>query len=126
MLGSCEIIAFVSTADADRARAFYENVLGLSFVADEPPALVFDANGTMIRIAKVRELTPAPFTVLGWRVPDIAGAVARLAKSGVSFERFEGFQQDSLGIWAAPSGGKVAWFKDPDGNLLSLTQFEAG
>ncbi len=125
MLDSCDVIAFVATKDPARARGFYENTLGLRFVVDEPPAIVFDANGTMLRIAKVRELTPAPFTVLGWRVPDIVREVTDLAQKGVTCERFEGFDQDDLGVWTSPVGAKVAWLKDPDGNTLSLTQFDS-
>jgi catechol 2,3-dioxygenase-like lactoylglutathione lyase family enzyme len=123
MLGSCQPIAFVATSDGTRAREFYEGVLGLGFVADEPVALVFDASGVMLRVTKVQSVTPAGYTVLGWRVDDIAAAAKELATKGVTFERYQGFQQDELGIWNAPDGAKVAWFKDPDGNLLSLTQF---
>jgi len=125
VLGSCDVIAFVATTDADRARAFYEDVLGLRLVADELFALVFDANGTMLRIAKVPELAPARHTVLGWAVADAAATVARLAAAGVKFERYDGLPQDDLGIWATPDGARVAWFRDPDGNTLSLTQFPA-
>jgi catechol 2,3-dioxygenase-like lactoylglutathione lyase family enzyme len=125
MLGASEVIAFVATTDAGKAKAFYREVLGLELKSDEPFALVFDANGTMIRVSKVREFSPAPFTVLGWRVPDIESMVQGLGERGVVFERFPGFPQDSLGIWSAP-GAKVAWFKDPDGNMLSITQFQQG
>jgi catechol 2,3-dioxygenase-like lactoylglutathione lyase family enzyme len=123
MLGSCQPIAFVATADGARAREFYEGVLGLGFVADEPVALVFDASGVMLRVTKVQSVTPAGYTVLGWRVDDIGATAKELATKGVTFERYQGFQQDELGIWNAPDGANVAWFKDPDGNLLSLTQF---
>jgi catechol 2,3-dioxygenase-like lactoylglutathione lyase family enzyme len=123
MLGSCDVVAFVATSEPDRARQFYGDVLGLRLVADEPAALVFDANGTMLRIAKVPELAPARHTVLGWSVADIASAVEELTGRGVAFERYEGFGQDERGIWTSPGGGRVAWFKDPDGNTLSLTQF---
>ncbi len=123
MVSSCDVIAFVATTEPTRAREFYGKVLGLPLVADEPFALVFDAHGTMLRIAKVQELHPARHTVLGWTVPDISGAVKQLEAKGVTFERYEGLNQDDLGIWAAPGGAHVAWFKDPDGNTLSLTQF---
>lgn len=123
MLSSCDVIAFLATRDPARAKEFYEKVAGLRLVADEPAALVFDSNGTMLRISKVREFTPAPFTVLGWKVEDIRRAVSELARRGATFQRYEGFRQDALGIWASPSGAKVAWFKDPDGNTLSVTQF---
>ena len=121
-LASCNLMAFVATTDPKRATQFYEGVLGLSLIGDQPFALVFDANGTMLRIAKVDALTPAPYTVLGWAISDIAGAVVELRGKGVTFERFEGFDQDDLGIWTSPDGASVAWFKDPDGNMLSLTQ----
>ena len=91
-------------------------------MADAPVALEFDAHGTMLRIAKVRELSPAPYTVLGWNVPDISGAVNLLRAKRVSFERYEGMDQDAGGVWTSPGGAKVAWFKDPDGNTLSLTE----
>jgi catechol 2,3-dioxygenase-like lactoylglutathione lyase family enzyme len=121
MLGS--VIAFLATTDAPRARAFYEGVLGLRFVADEEFALVFDADGTMLRIQKVRELKPLPHTALGWKVSDIRTTIAALRERGVSFERYAFLQQDSAGIWATADGALIAWFKDPDGNLLSLTEF---
>jgi len=123
MLSSCEVISFVATAKPTEARRFYQEILGLRLVADEPFALVFDAHGVMLRVSRVHELIPAPYTVLGWKVADISAAVKELEARGVAFERYEGFDQDDLGIWASPSGAKVAWFKDPDGNTLSLTQF---
>ena len=125
-LTSCNLIAFVATARPGDARSFYEGVLGLRLVADQPVALIFDANGTMLRVAKVQAVTPAPYTALGWAVLDITGAVAELAGKGVSFERFAGLDQDSAGVWASPDGAKVAWFRDPDGNLISLTEFPDG
>jgi catechol 2,3-dioxygenase-like lactoylglutathione lyase family enzyme len=123
MLASCEIVAFVATTDAVKARTFYESTLGLHLIADEPPALVFDASGTMLRLAKVNEFAPASFTVLGWKVPNIRGTVQQLRVKGVEFQRYPGLAQDYEGIWTSPSGAQVAWFKDPDGNTLSLTQF---
>jgi catechol 2,3-dioxygenase-like lactoylglutathione lyase family enzyme len=121
MLASVDIVAFVPTKDAEKARAFYEGVLGLRFVKDDGFAMVLDANGIMVRVAKT-EFTPAPFTILGWQVSDIEKRVAGLQEKGVRFERFGFFEQDALGIWTAPSGDKVAWFKDPDGNILSVSQ----
>jgi catechol 2,3-dioxygenase-like lactoylglutathione lyase family enzyme len=122
MLGSCEIVAFAATTDADRARQFYEGTLGLRLVEDSPFALVFDANGASLRVAKVEALTPQPFTILGWRVPDVRSTVDGLAATGVAFERFDGMDQDERGIWVPPGGERgVAWFKDPDGNLLSVS-----
>lgn len=122
MLGSTNIVAFVPIKDSDKARAFYEGVLGLRFVKDDGFALVFDANGTMVRAAKMKEFSPAQFTVLGWQVSGIEDVVRALAKKGVHFETFGFFKQDELGIWTAPTGDKVAWFKDPDGNIFSVSQ----
>ena len=121
MLASINIVAFVPTKDPGKARAFYEGVLGLRFVKDDGFALVLDANGIMVRVAKA-EFTPAPFTILGWQVTGIEDMVKALQAKGVRFERFGFFEQDQLGIWTAPTGDKVAWFKDPDGNMLSLSQ----
>jgi catechol 2,3-dioxygenase-like lactoylglutathione lyase family enzyme len=121
MLGAINIVAFVPTKDAAKARVFYEGVLGLRFVKDDGFALVLDANGIMVRVAKA-EFTPAPFTILGWQVSDIEKMVKGLQEKGVKFERFGFFEQDELGIWTAPTGDKVAWFKDPDGNMLSVSQ----
>ena len=117
-----KIMAFVATRNADKAKLFYADKLGLRFVNDDGFALVFDVAGTMLRIARVKEFTPFPFTVLGWEVEAIEQTVADLGSKGVSFERFPGLRQDPLGIWAAPGGAKVAWFKDPDGNVLSVSQ----
>jgi catechol 2,3-dioxygenase-like lactoylglutathione lyase family enzyme len=116
-------MTFVATADAARARDFYETTLGLTFIEDGPFALVFDLNGTMLRVQKVETLTPAAYTSLGWQVDDMAAQVRDLSSRGVVFERYEWMTQDALGIWTTPEGSKVAWFKDPGGNLLSLTQF---
>jgi catechol 2,3-dioxygenase-like lactoylglutathione lyase family enzyme len=117
-----KIVAFVATRSAGKAKLFYKDKLGLKFVSDDGFALVFDIGGTMLRIARVKEFTPAAFTVLGWEVEDIEKAVAGLNQKSVSFERFPGLPQDPQGIWAAPGGAKVAWFKDPDGNILSVSQ----
>ncbi len=122
MLGSTNIVAFVSIKDSEKARAFYEGVLGLRFVKDDGFALVFDAHGIMVRAAKMKDFTPVQFTVLGWQVSGIENVVQALQNKGVHFEVFGFFKQDELGIWTAPTGDKVAWFKDPDGNILSLSQ----
>jgi catechol 2,3-dioxygenase-like lactoylglutathione lyase family enzyme len=121
MLGSINIVAFVPTKDAEKARAFYEGVLGLRFVKDDGFAMVMDANGIMVRVTTA-QFTPAPFTILGWQVKDIEKVAAGLQKKGVQFERFGFFEQDALGVWTAPTGDKVAWFKDPDGNILSVSE----
>jgi len=117
-------VLFLATANAKKSRAFYGRVLGLTFAADEPPALVFQVGQSMLRIQKVERVHTAPYTVLGWEVSDIRLTVQRLHAAGVVFERYEGMNQDEDAIWHAPSGAFVAWFKDPDGNTLSLTQFE--
>jgi catechol 2,3-dioxygenase-like lactoylglutathione lyase family enzyme len=123
MLGSTNIVAFVPTREAEKARAFYEDVLGLRFVKDDGFAMVLDANGIMIRVAKVgKDFSPAPFTILGWQVSEIESVVRGLTEKGVRFEIFGFFKQDELGIWTAPTGDKVAWFKDPDGNILSVSE----
>ena len=122
MLGSMKIVAFVAIKDSEKARSFYEGVLGLRFVKDDGFALVFEANGIMVRAAQMKDFTPAQFTVLGWQVYEIENVVRDLQKKGVHFEIFGFFQQDELGIWTAPTGDKVAWFKDPDGNILSVSQ----
>ena len=122
MLGTTDIVAFVPTADYDKSRAFYEGILGLTFVKNDGFAMVLDANGIMVRFTKAPSFKPAAGTILGWNVPDIEAVVAALQERGVQFERFGFFEQDALGIWTAPSGDKVAWFKDPDGNVLSVSQ----
>lgn len=123
MLQNAKIMAFVGTRDAARAKVFYRDTLGLRLVEENPFALVFDSNGIMLRVTNVNELKPAQFTVLGWEVSDIAAAVKDLARVGVAFSRYPGMSQDADGVWDSPSGARIAWFQDPDGNTLSLTQF---
>jgi catechol 2,3-dioxygenase-like lactoylglutathione lyase family enzyme len=123
MLAQDPIMAFVATTDAERARAFYGETLGLRLVADEPYALVFDAGGTMLRVQKVEALTPSRHTVLGWNVPDMDAALAELGGRGVTFERYGFIPQDERGVWTTDDGAQIAWFQDPDGNTLSLTRF---
>ncbi len=117
-----KIVGFVLTKDYDKARAFYEGKLELQFVSLDSFALVMRAGGNMIRISKAPDFTPAQSTVLGWEVRDIESVVAWLKKRGVSLEKYPFIQDQDLGIWSAPGGGKVAWFKDPDGNVLSVSQ----
>lgn len=130
MLGSAKLGAFVPTRNSEKARAFYVDVLGLRYVSDDRFALVLDANGIQVRVSKVQDFSPQPFTVLGWEVADVEKVVADLAGKGVKFERFGLPGQDERGIWTAPhvdnatGGARVAWFKDPDGNMLSVTQFK--
>jgi catechol 2,3-dioxygenase-like lactoylglutathione lyase family enzyme len=126
MLTGAKVVAFVSTTDGRRARAFYEGILGLRVVEEDDFALTLDAAGTTVRITKVKALVPAPYTVLGWEVADIVANVHDLSDRGVAFERYEFFEQDALGIWSAPGGARVAWFKDPDGNVLSLSSSAPG
>ena len=120
-----KLIGFVATQNPARARAFYGEILGLKLVSEDPFAMVFNINGTMLRVQKVQQVVPAKYTALGWEVSDILPEVIELTKLGVRFERYEGLTQDELAVWTAPSGAKVAWFKDPDGNILSLSQFKA-
>jgi catechol 2,3-dioxygenase-like lactoylglutathione lyase family enzyme len=126
MLGNADLIAFVPTRDPKRARRFYEKTLGLEFVSEDPFALVFRAHGGVaLRIANVsgvKDFKPAPFTILGWRVSSAEKTVRALREKGIEFERFPGMHQNALGIWHSPSGAQVAWFKDPDGNILSITE----
>lgn len=122
MLASAKVVAFLATSDAARAKAFYGEVLGLRLLSEDGFAVVFDSLGTMLRVAIVREVVPAPYTVLGWDVEDITAIVRGLTAAGVVFERYAWLQQDELGIWNSPSGTKVAWFKDLDGNVLSVSQ----
>lgn len=125
MLESADIVAFVPTKNPDKARKFYEKTLDLKFVADDKFALVFESKRVMIRVVDISgfpDYKPPPFTVLGWAVDDIGKAVSGLQKKGVTFERYPGLEQDALGVWTAPGNAKVAWFKDPDGNTLSLSQ----
>jgi catechol 2,3-dioxygenase-like lactoylglutathione lyase family enzyme len=122
MLSSEKLVAFVPTRDQKQARAFYEGVLGLNFISEDTFALVLDANGTKIRVTNAPEFKPAQFTILGWMVSDIEITVTELQTKGVVFEKFGLNGQDERGIWSAPGGDKVAWFKDPDGNILSVSQ----
>lgn len=121
-LESARIMAFVSTQDPTRAKAFYQGTLGLHLLSEDPFALVFDVQGTMLRVSIVPKAVIAPYTVLGWQVVSIATTVQALQTAGVQFERYEGLEQDDLSVWHAPGGAKVAWFKDSDGNTLSVTE----
>ena len=116
------VVTFLLTAKPEEALVFYRDTLGLAFLRDDGFALVFDLNGVMLRIAKVKEHTPVGSTVLGWETKDIAADVAALVRKGVRFQIYEGMGQDAQGICTFPGGAKVAWFKDPDGNVLSLSQ----
>ena len=122
MLASSKIIGFVPTKDSTKARDFYEHKLGFQFVSDDPFALVMKAGDNNIRIAKSKDFTPAAYTVLGWEVQDIKTMISWLKQRGVAFEKYPFVQDQELGIWTTPNGDKVAWFKDPDGNVLSVSQ----
>ncbi len=125
MLDTAPIVVFVPATNLELARRFYEGTLGLTVEEVTSFACVLRARDTMMRITKVDDLRPQPFTVLGWAVPEIRHVVRDLAARGVEFTRYEGMGQDGDGIWTTPGGDLVAWFTDPDGNTLSLTQFGA-
>ena len=127
VLGNSKLVAFIPTRDMARARSFYETVLGLRLVSDEAPfALVFDANGTMLRVTAVGDYTPDPFTVLGWQVDSIESTVDRLVSAGVTMLRYKGMNENEpRGIWISPAGARIAWFTDSDRNVLSVTEFPA-
>lgn len=122
MLGHSPLTAFIPVADTALVRSFYESVLGLRVVADTPFALIVDAHGTEVRITPVPDHRPVPHTVAGWTVDDIDATVARLVDRGVELQRYDGIVQADNGVWTAPGGDRVAWFADPAGNTLSLTQ----
>ena len=117
------MIAMIASTQPALAKEFYSETLGLKLIEDGWFALVFRAGGTRLHVQKVKEFTPLPFTAMGWTVDDIAATAAGLASKGIRFERYAGMTQDDAGIWTTPDGTKVCWFKDPDGNTLSLTQF---
>jgi catechol 2,3-dioxygenase-like lactoylglutathione lyase family enzyme len=123
-----QLIGFVTTSDPEKTRRFYGDVLGFRLVEEDDFALVFDANGSMIRVNKAKSFNPAPGTVLGWEVPDIHAAVRELVARGVRFEQWglPFMKQDEHGVWTPPNGDRVAWFKDPEGNVLSISQHARG
>jgi len=123
MLPNSKLMAFASTKDPAKAKAFYGETLGLKLTSDDSFGVVFDSNGVMLRVSIVKDFTPQPFTVLGWQVADIRAGLRELVAKGVTFERYGFVTQDEDGVWTTDDGAQVAWFKDPDGNLLSLTQF---
>ncbi len=123
MLTNAAVICFLGTKNPSLSREFYKAKLGFTFVSEDHGALVFRVNVTMLRIQKVEKVDPKQYTVLGWDVADIQKEVSDLTRQGIVFERYKGMKQDDLGIWNSPAGAKVAWFRDPDGNVLSLTQF---
>jgi len=122
MLADKELKAFVPTLKPDKAKLFYKDVLGLKFLSGDKYALEFEANGILLRVIIVPDLKPQEFTVLGWNVSDIISTIKSLNKKGVFCEKYDFMDQDKFGVWKSPGGSKVAWFKDPDGNILSLTE----
>jgi catechol 2,3-dioxygenase-like lactoylglutathione lyase family enzyme len=126
MLSEASLVGFVGVSDMDRGHAFYGGALSLPLVESNGFANVYDAGGTALRVTRVDEPASAGYTVLGWAVSDIAGAIGSLRERGVAFERFPGMEQDENGAWTAPDGSLIAWFRDPDGNILSLQQPGAG
>jgi catechol 2,3-dioxygenase-like lactoylglutathione lyase family enzyme len=124
MLAAGRLIGFVPTRDSKRARDFYEGKLGFQFVSDDQFALVMQAGESTIRIAKAADFSPAQYTVMGWEVADVAAMVKWLNGRGVTFEKYPFIDDQELGIWTTPTGDKVAWFQDPDGNVLSLSQHQ--
>ena len=122
MLADKELKAFVPTTKPNEAKSFYKDILELKLLSEDNYALEFDANGTLLRVIIVQELKPHPFTVLGWNVGNISSTIKLLNDKNVYCEKYDFLEQEGLGIWISPSGAKVAWFKDPDGNVLSLTE----
>jgi catechol 2,3-dioxygenase-like lactoylglutathione lyase family enzyme len=125
MLSTEKLIGFAATANPPEAKKFYETTLGLKLIEDSPYALVFVAGATTIRVQKVQTVVVSGYTALGWQVNNIAKAVQELSARGVKFQKYEGLPQDETGVWRTPDGSAVAWFKDPDGNTLSITEFKA-
>lgn len=126
MLKGAKLVAFGATTDGTRAAEFYTTVLGLNLRYQDDFAISLDSDGVELRLQKVERFAPQPFTTLGWQVPRIEEVVKRLLQHRVTPEKYPWLDQDGMGIWQAPSGARVAWFKDPDGNLLSVTQYAAG
>ncbi|ACO31737.1 MULTISPECIES: VOC family protein [Acidobacterium] len=120
MLSSSRLTAFLTVPDAALARNFYRDTLGLTLTHEDRFALAFDANGTPLRVAIFPDFKPQPFTVLGWQVPDAVVMSRQMQSAGIAFERFDGLAQDEHGLWNAPGGSRVGWFRDPFGNLLSI------
>lgn len=125
MLGSEKLVGFLATAAPAKSQEFYENTLGLQLVESSLFALVFKAGSTTVRVQKVQSVVVSGYTTLGWQVSNIAHTVGELACRGVKFQRYKGMDQNEAGIWRTPDGSQVAWFEDPDGNTLSITELAA-
>jgi len=123
MLTAVPFMAFIPVSDLTSARSFYGEVLGLQVTDENPFAVILNSGGTMLRLTQVDNLQPQPFTIAGWEVRDIAVTVDALVGQGVTFTRYDGMEQDERAVWTTPGGDRVAWFKDLDGNTLSLTSF---
>lgn len=123
MLDSAALVGFIGVSDLDRAQHFYGDQLGLLLGDERPFALVTEVAGSILRITVVDDVAPVPYTVLGWSVSDLDTTIDRLVANGVTFTRYVGMDQDIRGVWTAPGGSRIAWFRDPDGNNLSLTEF---
>jgi catechol 2,3-dioxygenase-like lactoylglutathione lyase family enzyme len=121
-LSDADLVAFAPSIDLSRSRAFYEGALGLRLTEESSFAVAFDAHGVPLRVTAVEQRVAAPYTILGWLVPDIAAAIDALISRGITFNRYGEMDQDARGVWESPSGARIAWFEDPDGNVLSLTQ----
>ena len=122
MLREASVIGFIPTVDATKARPFFAEVLGLEFVADAEFALVFRIGGGLLRVVRLEEFTPAPYTIFGWEVTDLATKARELSRRGGEIVRYDFLEQDADGVWTAPGGDKVLWFRDPDGNTLSMSE----
>jgi predicted enzyme related to lactoylglutathione lyase len=122
-LSACKIVSFVPTADLARAKEFYRHTLGLKLLSEGAFGMMFEVSGALLRVFRMEGAFAPHYTILGWKVPNISAVVDELAQKEIQFERYEGFEQDAQGIWTSPDGSRVAWFRDPDGNILSLTQF---
>lgn len=122
MLADCPPTAFLTAPDAKPALAFYRDTLGLPLIHQDNFALVFEAHGLQLRISIFPDFHPQPFTVLGWQVEDAISVSGKLKQAGITFERFPGLTQDEHDLWKSPAGACIGWFKDPFGNLLSITQ----
>ena len=122
MLADKKLKAFVATTKPYEAKSFYQYILGLKLLSEDNYGLEFEVNGAFLRVEIVQELKPQTFTVLGWNVDDISSTIKSLNDKNVFCEKYDFLRQDILGVWTSPNGAKVAWFKDLDGNVLSLTE----
>ena len=124
MLANGMLKAFIPTVNPQEAILFYRDLLGFELMSEDDYAMEFNANGTLLRVTIVDEFVPQPFTILGWNIENLVFTVRQFNNKYIYFEIFDFLEQDDLGIWNSPGGAKVAWFKDPDGNILSLTELE--